>query len=112
MPQATFVQDGRFIDYTLSGTIAKGDIIISGVRAFVANQAGVSGDVISLDTEGVYDITKKAGDTPGVGALVYWDDTNNEATTTASTHKLLGHATVAALSGDATVRVKLQPMTA
>lgn len=67
----------------------------------------LSGAVGQVATRGVYDLTKKSGDTPGEGALVYWDNTNKYVTTTASGNLLIGCALDAALSGDATVRVRL-----
>ena len=58
-------------------------------------------------TWGVVDGKKTAGDTPAVGALLYWDNTAKSLTTTASGNKRVGVAVKAALAGDATVRVRL-----
>lgn len=67
----------------------------------VAN--GVVGQFL---TEGIFDITKTTG-AISVGDAVYWDNTNKYCTTTAAGNCEIGVSTVAALSGDATVRVKL-----
>jgi predicted RecA/RadA family phage recombinase len=62
---------------------------------------------VVLSTEGVFDGTKKAGDTPAVGAKLYWDDTNKYLTTTSAGGVFVGVAYKAALSADPTVRIRL-----
>ena len=57
-------------------------------------------------TEGVFDLAKAAGAVTQ-GQLVYWDNVAKNVTTTATSNKLIGVATQAALSGDANVRVKV-----
>ena len=56
--------------------------------------------------EGICDIAKATG-ALSQGALIYWDNTAKNVTATATANKLIGVATAAALSGDATVRVRL-----
>jgi len=57
----------------------------------------------------VFDFAKATGQGTaiGVGANVYWDDTNNVATTTATGNKLIGKCVRAAVDADATVRVRM-----
>jgi len=43
-----------------------------------------------------------------VGALVYWDSTNQQATTVATDNTLIGKCIKAAADSDATVRVRMQ----
>lgn len=50
---------------------------------------------------GVFTVTKAASQAWTEGALVYWDDTNGEFTTTATGNHLAGWATEAAESGAA-----------
>lgn len=61
--------------------------------------------VISL--KGVYDLAKDTS-TFAVGAAVYWNDTTKVVTSTSSGNTLVGVATKAALTGDATARLLLK----
>jgi predicted RecA/RadA family phage recombinase len=42
-----------------------------------------------------------------VGTILYWDDTNNVVTTTATGNKQIGKSVRCAASADTTVRVRL-----
>jgi len=107
MPQATFVQEGCSIDYTPGGAVAAGDVVVQGdlvgvtKRPLAANEAG------ALSVDGVFDFAKNTGVAYTVGTILYWDDTNNVVTTTASGNKQIGKVVRAAASADTTVRVRL-----
>lgn len=73
----------------------------------IAKGAAASGATVVLEIEGVYDVTKKAGDTFAVGDKVYWDDTNKYLTSTPTGNKWVGVAVKAAAGADATVRSNL-----
>jgi predicted RecA/RadA family phage recombinase len=107
MAQATFVHDGRWIDYTPGADVAAGDVVVQGdlvgvaVRPIAANQLG------ALAVAGVFDFAKGAGVAYTVGQILYWDDTNNVVTTTATGNKQIGKVVRAAASADTLVRVRL-----
>ena len=109
MPQATFVQDGRSIDYTPGAAVAAGDVVVQGELVGVARTPIAANALGALAVAGVLDFAQ----TPGGGtaipapANVYWADTNNVATTTAAGNKLIGKCVKAAADGDATVRVRM-----
>ncbi|HET6497953.1 MAG TPA: DUF2190 family protein [Coriobacteriia bacterium] len=109
MPQATFVQDGRSIDYTPGAAVAAGDVIVQGELVGVARTPIAANALGSLAVDGVFDFAKATGGGTAItaGANVYWDDANNIATTTATGNKLLGKCVKAAADGDATVRVRM-----
>jgi len=107
MPQATFVQDGWSIDYTPGADVAAGDVVVQGELVGVAKLDILSGKLGALAVEGVYDFAKNTGVAYSVGAILYWDDTNNVVTATASGNKQLGKVVRAAASADTTVRLKL-----
>jgi len=107
MPQATFVQDGWSIDYTPGADVAAGDVVVQGDLVGVAKLDILSGKLGALAVEGVYDFAKNTGVAYSVGAILYWDDTNNVVTATASGNKQLGKVVRAAASADTTVRLKL-----
>ena len=56
---------------------------------------------------GVYDFLKATNVAYSVGTILYWDDTNNVVTTTATGNKQIGKSVRAAASADTTVRVRL-----
>lgn len=107
MPQATFVQDGRAIDYTPGSAVATGDVVVQGdlvgvvKRPLAANEAG------ALDVDGVFDFAKATNVAYTVGTILYWDDTANLVTTTATGNKQIGKVVRVAATTDATVRVRL-----
>lgn len=113
MALAVFIQDGASIDYTPSGNVAAGDVIVQGDLVGVAKTPIAAGQVGALAVEGVYDVAKEAdiGVTFVGGALAYWDEANKVAVATngGGAHKLLGKVVKAAADGDAMVRVRLCP---
>ncbi len=94
--QATKIQEGGVIDYTAGATIANGDVVVFAYPSVgVALDDAVSGDVISVAIEGVFEMTAKTADTVAVGALLYWDDSANELTTTSTSNTAAGMAITA-----------------
>lgn len=92
------------------GGCSTGTPILWGAKVGVPDNtyaASTSGNV-TLHLEGVYEgLAKKDGDTFAVGAVVYWDDTEKELTSTSSGNTLAGHAYVAAGASAATMTVRL-----
>lgn len=109
MAQATFVHEGRAIDHTPAAAIAAGDVVVQGELVGVARTPIAADALGSLAVEGVFDFAKATGASTAiaVGAQVYWDDTNNVATTTATDNKLIGKCVKAAADADDTVRVRM-----
>ncbi len=107
--QATFVHEGRSIDYTPGSTVAAGDVVVQGELVGVAKTPIAANALGSLAVDGVFDFAKATGGGTAItaGANVYWDDTNNVATTTATGNKLIGKCVKAAADADATVRVRM-----
>ena len=104
---ADFIQDGASIDYTPGADVAAGDVIVQGDLVGVARGPIKSGQLGALAVEGVFDFTKNTGVAYTAGQLLYWDDTNNVVTDTATGNKQIGKAIRAAASGDTTARVRL-----
>ena len=109
MATATFVNDGKTVDYTPSSAVAAGDVVVQGDLVGVAKIPIAANALGALATVGVFDVPKAAGggSAIAVGSTVYWDATNHVATTTSSGNKLMGKTVKAAADGDATVRVRL-----
>lgn len=100
------IADGDVFDYTASGNITSGQVVIMGDIGGIAVTSGVSGDVIAVNVCGVYSVTKltTSGNVFAQGAKVYHDGTT---ATVVDTDTFLGYAYKAAVQADTTVQVKL-----
>ena len=107
MPQATFVQDGCAIDYTPGAAIAAGDVVVQGDLVGVAKRPLAANEQGSIDVGGVFDFAKNTNVAYTVGTILYWDDTNNVVTATATGNKQIGKVVRAAATTDPTVRIRL-----
>ncbi len=107
--QAQFVQRGEAIDYTPGADVAAGDVVVQGDLVGVTKRDIKANVLGALAVTGVFDFTKATGGGTAItaGALVYWADGANQATTTSAGNKLLGKCVKAAADADATVRVRL-----
>jgi predicted RecA/RadA family phage recombinase len=107
MPQATFVQDGKYIDHTPGGALVSGDVVVQGDLVGVVLRPLAAGELGALAVDGVFDFTKNTGVAYTVGQILYWDDTNNVVTATALGNKQIGKVVRAAATTDTTVRMRL-----
>ena len=107
MPQATFVQDGCAIDYTPGAAIAAGDVVVQGDLVGVTKRPIAANELGAIEVERVFDFAKNTGVAYTVGQILYWDDTNNVVTATATGNKQIGKVIRAAATTDTTVRMRL-----
>jgi predicted RecA/RadA family phage recombinase len=103
---AAFKQDGDKWDYTPSSAVAVGDVVVLNDTIAVADRPIAANALGAVAVEGVFEMPKASG-AIGQGAVVYWDSTNSNVTTTSSGNKRAGKAAVAAASADTVVRVAL-----
>jgi len=114
MATATFIHDGKAIDYTPApgSDIAAGDVVVQGELIGIAKVDIPAGTLGALAVTGVFDLPKTAGvgEAIGAGAKVYWDVADGVAKTDDETgaNKYLGKTVAAAGDDDATVRVRLE----
>lgn len=102
-----FVQAGDTITVTAPYAVAAGGgVLITKLFGF-AVQAAASGASVEIVTEGVWDATCLSTDTPAVGAILYWDNTNKYLTTTSTSNTRVGVAIAAKSSGATTARIRL-----
>lgn len=109
-----YVQRGEVIDYTPSGAVTSGSVVILGILIGVASADIAANDTGALVTEGVLDLPKKAGSAIAAGDKLTWSVADGAFTTGAGvTGDTLGGAiaVAAAASADTVVRVKLAPGT-
>lgn len=104
-----FIQEGRYLTVPAPYNVEAGDGLQVGQIFGVAAETALSGDDVDIDTKGAYELDKAPSQAWGLGALVYWDDTNKYCTTTASGNLLIGAATavVAGGAGDTLGSVRL-----
>ena len=113
-----YIQRGETVTVTAPYTVLSvGGILVAGTGHIfgvaVNNQS--SGDSTEVLTEGVFDLSKDTS-TFAEGDYVYWDNTAKLCTSTATSNTKIGVAALTTpsgvnapggLSGDATVRVRL-----
>lgn len=105
MPQAVLKCDPGFIPMSNAGSaLAAGDVVVTGNRIGIVSGSKpiAAGEDYTLQTVGIFNMSALSTDTWSPGALLYWDDTNNRLTTTASTHKSAGLATGTKTNGQTT----------
>lgn len=102
-----YVQPGDNITSTAPADIASGDGVLIGSLFGVANGAAATGEPVVIVTKGVFTLPKNTTTAITEGALIYWDDTNERVTTTASGNTLIGHAVSAAGNPSNDVNVRL-----
>jgi predicted RecA/RadA family phage recombinase len=107
MPQATFVLEGHKIDFTAAAAVAVGDVIVQGDLVGVVTRTLAIGELGSLIVEGVLDFNKLTNVAFTVGTILYWDDTNNVVTATATGNKAIGKVVRAAATTEPTVRIRI-----
>lgn len=107
MPQATFIQEGKYIDHTPIGALASGDVVVQGDLVGITLRPIAAGELGSLAVDGVFDFTKNTGVAYTVGTILYWDDTNNVVTTTSAGNKQIGKVVRAAGTTETSVRIRL-----
>lgn len=106
--KANYWQRGETIDF-LNDTNAKieaNTVVLLGKRIGIAGTDIPEKEVGTLHITGVYKFPKATGAVTA-GALVYWDKSANNITTTEGSNTLAGFAVEAAGADDATVTVKI-----
>ena len=112
MATATFVHDGKSIDYTPGADVSAGDVVVQNDLVGIAKLDIASGALGALAVTGVFDVPKTAGvgEAIAAGAKVYWDVADDVAKedAEAGANKYLGKTVAAAGDDDTTVRVRLE----
>ncbi len=102
-----FVMEGRTITLPAPYAVTSGQgLQVGSIFGVASADAALNADVETV-LEGVFTLAKATGAAWTVGAIIYWDNTAKNCTTTASTNKLIGVAQLAAASGDTVGNVRL-----
>jgi len=111
MATATFVHDGRSIDYTPASAVTAGAVVVQGELVAVAKTPIAANALGALAVTGVFDFPKATGAGSGIaaGKNVYWDVAEAVAKedAEAGANKLIGKTVKAAADADTTVRVRM-----
>lgn len=107
-----YIQPGNSIswtneDVTGAADVASGDGVVAGSIFGVAKVDIPVGESGELDLVGVFSLAKVSAQAWTYGQRVYFDASTGEATTTASSNKLIGVAVEAAANPSATGKVRL-----
>lgn len=94
-----FVQPGSTITLTAPYDVASGDGLLVGAIFGVASGAALSGQSVEATLVGVFDLKKVGSQAWDAGDKVYWDDTNKQATKTATDNTPIGVAIEAVGNG-------------
>lgn len=102
-----FIQDGKTITLAAPYALVSGDGLLVGSIFGVASNDAANGADVEAATEGVFSLKKTSAQAWTAGALIYWDNSAKECTTTVSTNKLVGTAAAAASNPSSTGLVRL-----
>lgn len=87
-----FVGMGNTIKFTAGGTVLAGEALVIGTLVGVNTSTVYSGQEGVANLTGVYEFAKPGSQAWTLGAKVYWDAANKQATTTSSGNTLMGVA--------------------
>jgi len=104
-----FIKPGHILTFTSpAGGVTSGTPVQIGQLLVIPTTTVAVGLPFEGLTCGVVDLPKASGQAWTEGALVYWDNTAKNVTTTSTSNLRLGCAAQAQASGDTTGRVYLQ----
>lgn len=115
--QARFLQQGESIDYTPGSAVGAGDVVVLNGVPLPAKLDIAANALGALETLGAFAVVKDASVFTAMDP-VYWNATGDPvggvvgtgaATSSAAGNSLMGFAILGALTGDATVNVKIAP---
>lgn len=102
-----YIQPGGSLTIPAPAAVSSGGVVIAGEIIGIAAGSAAIGEAVDVVTSGVFELAKVGANAFALGATVYWDDTANLATVTASGNTKIGVAVAAAGASTATVKVRL-----
>lgn len=85
-----YIQRGHVLSAIAPYPLASGEGAKIGTLFGVACGAALAGASVELCREGVFELAAVSADAGGIGAKVYWNDTERRITTTANGNLLVG----------------------
>jgi predicted RecA/RadA family phage recombinase len=102
-----FIQPGDVVTVPAPADVLSGAGVLVGKLFGIAAVGGASGADVEIKTRGVFEINKLSAEAWTVGADVYWDNTNKQATIVSTSNTLIGKALAVAANPSATGIVRL-----
>ena len=102
-----FVHIGYNITIPAPATVTSGEMVIVGSLFGIVSTDALTGERVTLSATGVFEMAKVAANDITLGAVVYYDDSSDLVTTTATGNTKIGVAVEDAGNGVGTVRVRL-----
>lgn len=107
MAQFNYIQDGDILPLPAPADVQAGDGALVGSIFGVAQVNAASGATGQFATCGVFALKKTSAQVWTVGAVIYWDNTAKECTTTATSNTKIGAAIAAAANPSGVGYVRL-----
>lgn len=105
--EATFIQDGKRIDYLAVTNIAVGQIVPMVTMVGVALTDIPTGKTGTLETTGVWEMAAETGVAFAIGEQLYWDDVSNRLTKTSTSNTPAGKCVETKAVGGTIAKVKI-----
>jgi predicted RecA/RadA family phage recombinase len=105
---AIYVGTGTTVDHRPTTNLPAGHVVIQNGLVGITKSPAPAGSLCALHIVGMFDIKKDAS-AFSVGSIVYWDATNERATSTETGNVPMGRAAAVAAASDPTVRTILLP---
>lgn len=104
-----FISSGATITLTSAGAKVSGNVYFAGDLGGVAGHSAATNEPVVLHLIGEFQLPKATGQAWAIGEKLYWDAGNSVCTTAdnSGANKALGHASLAALTGDTVGTVRL-----
>lgn len=96
-----FEQRGESVTLTAPADVSSGAGVLVGDIFGIAQHDALTGEPVSLQRTGVFEMAKTSAQAWTVGAKVYWDAATGRVTTTAASNKIIGAAAAAAANPSA-----------
>ena len=102
-----YILDGEIVTVPAPAAVASGEMVVVAALFGVAQADAASGAPVAIVRRGAFTLPKTSAQAWTVGAKLYWDTTNDVATTTATGNTLIGMALEAAANPSSTGAVLL-----
>ncbi|WP_288959539.1 DUF2190 family protein [uncultured Sulfitobacter sp.] len=102
-----YIQPGDTLTIPAPADVLSGGVVIAGNIVGIAQGDALTGADLDVKTSGVWQLSKVAVDDITLGAPLYWDDSAELVTITATDNTRLGTAAEAAGASVSSVAVKL-----
>ncbi|MDP8051048.1 DUF2190 family protein [Pasteurella atlantica] len=102
-----YIQDGKTINFTAKKNLQSGQVAVLETLVAIAITDVKANETGTGIVGGVWELPAKTADDIKQGAVVYWSDSDNQATITKGSNPKLGIAWADSGTSDSTVRVKI-----